>query len=304
MKKPKIAITVSGQTRTHNQIEDQWYSDIEEVFGDFDYDIFGHTWMDQEMPNSKNKFQMMESNDQSMIDTWVSKNLLTHGYTNPMWANDPDWNSKIDNGGARQHILDSSRAAYGQYVSAHLCWDNMAHVAHEYDLIVRYRWDAGIRRNNSDATKSDWEPKVKLLKTEIYNFYLYQNHTREEIVELEKDEIIETPHKGSYASNNSNILVSYPAIINGGDGPRLEYIPDHMFILNPKVVKKIHKFPWEVLLENVITKISPNKPSAHSGWMPFLRELGAIPVVGMPEIHTCIHPRTDNEKEFQHKWGI
>ena len=56
----KIAICVSGQTRHFNK--DPSYTDdfyeVLDLFSDYDYDLFGHTWADQEDPHSEvlNKF--------------------------------------------------------------------------------------------------------------------------------------------------------------------------------------------------------------------------------------------------------
>ena len=52
---PKIAICVSGQTRHLNQSPKfmQDFFDVLDLFSEFDYDLYGHTWADQETPNNK-----------------------------------------------------------------------------------------------------------------------------------------------------------------------------------------------------------------------------------------------------------
>lgn len=296
MRKFKLAICVSGQSRSHNQIADQWYADIEEIFGDFDYDFFGHTWDDQELPNT-DKFKGFKTDDQSMIDKFVSKDLMSLAYNNPGWANNDDWNNLLDNGGARQHLLDASRAAYGQYVSAYMCWEVAAPYADNYDAVIRYRWDTGIRRDEHEA----WREKVELVKTAILNFCICQNMSMEEIVELEQNEEIVVPNLIAYSRDMCNTMVGYPSVL---DGDGILYIPDHMFVLHSSVLTNVKGRFWAEVLKGAIKKSYPNKPAAHTGWVPFLKGINAELVTGMPEIHTCIHIRHDGDKDFQHKWGI
>ena len=69
--KPKIAICVSGQTRHINQRPKftQDFFDILDLFRDFEYDLYGHTWADQETPNNKvlKLFTDFQKDDQDII---------------------------------------------------------------------------------------------------------------------------------------------------------------------------------------------------------------------------------------------
>ena len=78
--KPKIAICVSGQTR-HFNADPQYTEDFNNVLGlfdDFEYDLFGHTWSDQENPHQEvlERFTDYRSDDQKVIwDTIIDLNL-------------------------------------------------------------------------------------------------------------------------------------------------------------------------------------------------------------------------------------
>jgi hypothetical protein len=160
----KIAICVSGQTRHFNdapQYTDDFYK-ILDLFSDYDYDLFGHTWADQEDPHDAvlNKFVEYRSDNQEVIwDTINNPNVYRDLNNRPMWpqffTTEKDWHLKPEyqdmlNGISDTSYIDFAKAringSIGQIWSAMESflltknhWDS-----NRYMFVVRLRWDSTL----------------------------------------------------------------------------------------------------------------------------------------------------------------
>ena len=113
----KIAICVSGQTRHFNdapQYTDDFYK-ILDLFSDYDYDLFGHTWADQEDPHDAvlNKFVEYRSDNQEVIwDTINNPDVYRDLNNRPMWpqffTTEKDWHLKPEYQDMLNGISDTS----------------------------------------------------------------------------------------------------------------------------------------------------------------------------------------------------
>ena len=248
----KLAICVSGQTRRHNDYNNEWFGAITELFGDYDYDLFGHTWLDQPIPITKSKFKKFTVDDQSMMERWAEKDPLQRVYHDISWIKNKDYHAKLVDGSWYEHAIGATKRAYGQFWSALLCYEL---VSSDYDLIVRYRWDISLQEN------------IQQVKRAIQNFAKAQSYT--EALQGQIDKNFEP-------MINTDVLVSTPS--------RSDYIEDMFFVSNNKILKCKSK-PIAYWMDEMMRIQYPEKPVAHKGWASLLKAMELNVVAGMPNAH-------------------
>lgn len=267
----KIAICVSGQTRNHNTYSSRWLEDINHLFADYEYDLYGHTWVGQPKPVTsrfREPFKGLCFDDQTIIDDWVKRDHITNGFYDKAWSDNPEWKNIVKDGKAFDHILATSRMAYGQFVSTFLC---MQQVKGDYDAVVRYRWDIGLRDRN-----------ISRLQEDIELFVGNRSKHFSELVHRDPDATM--PNEIAYAGSWADVMVSYPFIDN-------QYVPDYMFVFDKKILDIVKSIQWPDILID--------KPQAHSGWTKVFKALKLITIAGMQDKFTLLE---DRDKTFQHLW--
>ena len=98
----KIAICYSGQTRHFNKDPryTQNFYEILDLFNEYDYDLFGHTWADHEDPHSEvlDKLTEYRSDDQKIIWDAITDLRPTPNKYFPIWTQffqtQPEWYDK------------------------------------------------------------------------------------------------------------------------------------------------------------------------------------------------------------------
>ena len=261
--KPKIAICVSGQTRHLNQRPRfmQDFFDILDLFRDFDYDLYGHTWADQETPNNKvlKLFTDFQKEDQAIIWQELTTNKVVKDANihfsefiswRSEWYNESEYTDTLNSKGdfiefAKQRIYGN----LGQIWSAHRCFQQID-FSTEYLFVVRLRWDLQI-----DTQSTDHAEFKKLLKSfaGMLDNVLMQRHTLDVL-----------------ATNQSYIE------------PKLPFIDDFLFVINTNKVR-------ELIIHNpvkIFTEMANNKsdrltyrsggafPSSHTLWAYWLKHVG------------------------------
>lgn len=259
----KIAICVSGQTRRHNDYSNEWFGTITELFGDYDYDLFGHTWSDQPTPITKSKFKKFTVDDQIMMEKWIEEDPQQRLYHNIGWIQHKDYHIKLKDGSWYEHAIGATKRAYGQFWSALLCYEL---VNSDYDLIVRYRWDIGLKENKEQVKRA------------IHNFSKAQNLTSALPGQIDRN--IEP-------MINTDVLVSTPS--------RSDYIEDLFFVSNSNILKCKYK-PIGHWMDEMMKIQYPEKPVAHKGWASLLKALQLNIVTNMPNAHHNLdHKRMNSE---------
>lgn len=181
-KKQKIAICVSGQTRHINKdpIYTQEFLKLLDLFSDYDYDLFGHTWADQEDPNDTilSKFTEYRSDDQEIIWDTIIDPSQTIGPWHPHWWQFVDWKAdwvykekyiNLLNGKSDENFIEFAKerikGTIGQVWSCHesiLLTKNYRTNqpgGYGYPLVVKLRWDLKVK---------DYPTEV--FKDVLYNF--------------------------------------------------------------------------------------------------------------------------------------
>ena len=157
----KIAICVSGQTRHLNKDTHHLLA-VLDLFSDYDYDLFGHTWSDQEDPNDNllNKFVEYRSDNQQIIwDTIIDPHAYQFPDDRPNWSQffttERDWIKDAEyqdilNGTSATSYIDFAKERINGHCGQ--VWSAMEsflltkkHMpVNQYEFVVRLRWDCKI----------------------------------------------------------------------------------------------------------------------------------------------------------------
>ena len=143
-KKPKIALCWTGQTRTYNNpiSGDHIRKSHTEIFKDCDVYHYGHTWNDCDPPIDRDKFIFFKSQDQSVIDEFVTKEEMPLRFiVKESWYSRSDWKNMSPKERVL-HTLSMQKAIYGQIWSFLECYKSIPDYS-QYDFIVKTRWDTG-----------------------------------------------------------------------------------------------------------------------------------------------------------------
>lgn len=286
MKKFKIAILVSGQTRNCTSIANtKLFETVETLFplDMYDIDYFGHTWNDQVKPDFvEKKFKNFYQSDINDIWNFV-KTQNIHKFVPYSW----EWESNnsqykdIKNDPIKFYNLAKSLtiASMAQLWShLYLAERTMNILKDKYEFYVRLRWDCSIGLHYS-----------KNIEQEIEYFKSATNLWAREYVNYEWHQ---------YNKSNSFILTTTPARLND----TVPWTNDHIYLI------KYRKLLSEKTKEKIFAQIayqSDTMPSSHTLWGTYFNVLAkdnntlgihsALPDI----IHKC-----SQKTEFAKKWTI
>ena len=185
-KKRKVALTISGQTRSYNREARKHLSKFINMMEDrgYDIDLYGIAWDDNEMPDNKEDFVKLKTLSQDKLRHYIRKNASEMGSMIISKDNDPDLSDafieKIDGLATkieRETEFSVKRLAqvWGAFEAIHLIDD-----IEEYDLIMRWRWDLGFYIKGVDEVNEETDFNKKLLGS-------YFDGINEVIEETEED---------------------------------------------------------------------------------------------------------------------
>lgn len=271
MSKPKIAICVSGQTRGFNDRSDRFYENIDHIFQDFDYDLFGHTWNDQEIDQSHyNIFNEIIKTPQEEI--WKEiQNINPFAFfllTDKIIASNEYKLAMSGQGNLADLMNEIITGCYAQLVSGHQAI-SLAPPG-EYHAYVKYRWDIAKSIDTIDLT--GWHKQ-------FYEWVINSNN---------RNAILE---QHDYATVQMKLFY------------------DMMITFSTEAQKVIKSRTWELMLDDML--INPKHPrlipeSSHHLWENFCTHIESE-VSRMPA-QTCFGFAFDTSKmqdsKTNKKWGL
>lgn len=154
----KIAILVSGQTRDLDKNWERWLQDVDTLFGQHEYDFFGHTWTDQQgLPDKTANFIEFKKTDQNEVWEGAKPYLwdLIPGKTE--WLEKQEYIDLL-NGKSNMYDFIKGRiiGVYSQmYSHCQVCKLADGHLPH-YNAFVRWRWDGGLWEEQWQEHKDAW----------------------------------------------------------------------------------------------------------------------------------------------------
>lgn len=144
----KIAIAMSGETRSYNEFRgpDALIHKLEDM--GHTVDIYGHTWKHCEIPDDADSFKNFIYEDQQVLDDWIKEDFMLRAWSNENWnpscklseMSADDWVNKI---------LAESRKKFGQHFGGLRCIHSVP--TNEYDAIIRWRWDITFQDDSLNA---------------------------------------------------------------------------------------------------------------------------------------------------------
>lgn len=169
MTKPKLAICVTGQVRHFSKHQDQFYEGLDKIFGDkFDYDLYGHTWDDQVLPDIS-KFERVSVTDQRNWWKYLVK------FSDPFGAmmvtektrNHIDYEKAINGKGDLLSVMEQViTGRWAQLLTTHHAFTAIPEdKREEYIAFVKWRWDITVG-NIPDKNK------VEKWKQQYYNLVI------------------------------------------------------------------------------------------------------------------------------------
>lgn len=207
MSKPSIAICLTGQMRSFREQEQRFYKQMETLFGDTDYDLYGHTWSDQELPNHEDKFTNISVTNQNDIWQRIAEcNPFAAMIVTKQIKESPEFQSAINGTGDMYSLMKLViTGLYAQIVSTWECLNAIRVHGKQYDSYIKLRWDGGVQ----DMDEPGPWPKIDLWKQDLFRA-------------IEK-------HKG--------IAQPMALLQQHNDGSR--WIPDFMFNFNQSAYEKL-----------------------------------------------------------------
>lgn len=271
MSKPKIAICVSGQTRGFNDRSDRFYESIDDIFQDFDYDLFGHTWTDQEIDQSHyDIFKQIIKTPQEEIWKELNKrplNPFSFFLLTDEIRDSAEYQLAMSGQGNLADLMNQViTGCYSQLVSGAQAI-SLAPLG-EYQAYVKYRWD--ISKTVDDIDLVEW-------RKQFYEWVI-NNNNRNAVLE-------------QYDCHSVQRTLFYDMMITFSTEARGKFrtwpmLLDDMFI-NPKYSRLIPESSHD-LWKNFCTHIE-SEVSIMTTQVPF----------GFAYDPVLVHPHKTNKK-----WGI
>lgn len=190
MTKPKLAICVTGQIRHFRKHQDRFYEGLDNMFGDkFDYDLYGHTWDDQVLPDIS-KFERVSVTDQR--DWWKylveSSNPFGAMIVTEKTRNHLDYQKAINGKGDLLSVMEQViTGRWAQLLTTHHAFTAIPEdKREEYIAFVRFRWDATDSNTNDKTLVRKW-------KQQYYNLVVecYKNNTNAVITNPSEEDLFE-----------------------------------------------------------------------------------------------------------------
>lgn len=208
--KPKIAICVSGKIRHYNLTTsdnhitntDRFHSGLDKMFGEYDYDLYGHTWQDQALPVDLAKYKQVIQTEQSEIWDFVVDNFKRAPY-NRIWKDKPEYIAAMHGNNMMQFLKDRSYEVYGQIWSNYKSME-LARKNDTYTHYIRYRWDNIV----AELTDAEFEYQHNIIRNFMHN-------------------------RASGPHANASVLAPGSAIIGA------DYVEDRLFVFTEEFTKRV-----------------------------------------------------------------
>lgn len=182
--KDKIAICISGQTREINKLGIlELLEEVLELFDEFDYDLYGHTWHDHDDPKKEflDRFTEYQSENQEVIWKDIINLMYSEEKEEPKYQQffqiDDQWRNKEEfmdmlHGKSDKNYLEFCKerikGTVGQVWSAHRSFQLMnQYPRNKYYLVVRLRWDLMIK----NYFQGDYMDKQKQRFKDMLHYY-------------------------------------------------------------------------------------------------------------------------------------
>jgi len=221
LKTRKVAITISGQTRSYNTEAKRHLKTFIDMMEDrgYDIDLYGIVWDDNEMPDNESDFVKIETRSQDDLRDFIRRHISEMGSMIISKKHDPDLSDSfieyidgLPTKTEKEIEFSVKRLAqvWGAFEAIQLIED-----IEEYELIIRWRWDLGfyVKGVDSIIQKNDFN------KTVLRSYF---DGLNEVIEETEEDR----------ESRSYILFMGYAKLFNAKNEMSQMYLEDQFMILN------------------------------------------------------------------------
>lgn len=260
----KVAITVSGQTRSYNRDAKDHLDVFMDMMGNhgWEFDLYGIVWDDCEMPVDAEKFKVLETRSQDELREYIRENYSALSSPIATRADDSqikdEWIEYIDSlPNNMEREIEWSRRRLAQVWGAFEAID-LIEDPKEYDLVIRWRWDLGFYAKGVDNIMMRDEGNNGIILDHYVDQFL-------EVIEESQEDMESRPVALFPGYAKSNSVVSSDVL----------YLEDQFIVMNVHLVEAIQfvdnlellKFHWYNLLHR-------NRLGEHTLWTKIFYSLG------------------------------
>jgi hypothetical protein len=256
----KVAISISGETRNHNDpaVYKIFWDRMDNFTAGHNCDFYGHTWTRCESPKSEDKLKRFGKTDQNEIwETFARRNIFDAiPFTR---TNDPRFIEILEDtetGAFAKWCQDRINVSYGQFWSFFHSFKNVD--VSNYDICIRWRWDHAANQHN---VSQFWDSINEWLDT--------KNGLQAHV-----DVLTTTP-------GNSSAM------------------HDCAFALKPSAVKRVYSESIAASMEKTIIKNHPDRWDAHRLWNTWFQTLNIVIGHGHPIISGSLYKEERPHKYWQ-----
>lgn len=261
----KVAITISGQTRSYNRDARDHLDVFMEIMNKrhgWTFDLYGIVWEDCEMPCDPEKFKVLETRNQQDLKDHIREHYSVLSSPIATKDDDPDlkdeWIEFIDslpNQFEKEIEWSNRRLAqvWGAFEAVDLIDD-----LDEYDMIIRWRWDLGFYVKGVD----------NIMEREEGNNGIILDHYIDQMIEVLREEWEEFQERPTvfFAGFAKSPSIMLNDVI---------YLEDQFMIFNKMVCRAIQESDnFEVLRFNWNNELHFNRLGEHTLWTKIFYALG------------------------------
>jgi hypothetical protein len=251
MTKKKLAICITGQTRSYEEYKEAFHNDMETLFGDYEYHLYAHTWDDQILPIDQTPFTQIETTDQTDIWTRLceedpfSAMRMTAGIRNSQ-----EYKNALAGKGDMVELMKTiTMGTYAQIVSTYQAM-NMAPIG--YDGYVKFRWDISHQDQSSAGMIQQWK--------EVFNKFITKSHPQQHLTNTDANVLIAG---NVIVKSNSTGLKAHAAT----------YIQDMMLTFSPAAHTKMIENNIHMTINDMAWKRLLGVHSSHELWSVYFKYL-------------------------------
>ena len=279
--KKRLAICITGEMRSYEKYKETFHNDMETLFGDYEYDLYAHTWHSESLPIDRSPFTETKSTDQTNIWTRLcEEDPFSAICMTSAIRNSQEYKNALAGEGNMVELMKTiTMGTYAQLVSTYEAM-NMAPCG--YDGYVKFRWDISCRYNPGKADMiQQWK--------EHFNKFITEPQT--------------------LTNTDANVLIAGDVIVKsnptGLKAHAATYIQDLMLTFSPAAHTKMLENNIHMTINDMAWKRLLGVHHSHELWCLYFEYLG-IAIISSP--YDIVGWNEDN-RDFEHlktnkKWEI
>ena len=280
-RKVRVAVGVTGQLRSYNELEFTLSETIHQLFPEetYEVDLYGVVWNDdpQRRPKDEDKFKQLFYINPNDVWDQLKANVFDLLPWQTSWLENEEYTEALDNK-FEFHKLAKDRIinTYAQTYAHHYCAKQIQQSDDFYDIVLRFRWDCYLSATddytdiNNPTARSYAQFHAENLKMLKHESQFGKKSVQNGIVRFMGPgyEIMERDDYITYHADDMAIVFDRAANQRLASTPYVE------------LVKKAHKI-------QPVREIFENKMHSHELWLKIIQATGAL-ITHAPELDSIV----------------